>query len=560
MSGIVAMCSRSQNRVNGLSEFATIIILVLLAAATAWAQSSLQAGASIIEGTVHNSAGQPVADAAVSLQEKSQNHPLDTKTDANGKFSFSLHQEGTFTVTAGKSGFRKCVTDPLSLSSGQKKLLDLVLENATPMPSSEGAMEFDDKPNFTVAGVTDWSGAGGHGSDTSLRASEAFARDTLALKSPGSDNSSHSAPASKPASNTLETESKLRAAVAATPDNFEANHQLGAFYLHSGKPSDAIAPLKAAYQINSSNIANAYDLARAYRANGDLTLSRDLVNKLLSATDTNADLHRLKGDLDERSGDPLNAVREYERAATLDPSEMNYFEWGSELLLHRAVAPSVIVFKKGSLAHPDSPRMRLGLGAAFYAAGSYDDASRELCHASDMIPQDVTPYLFLGKMDVTSPAPFPCIAERLARFLKNQPDNPLANYHFAMSIAKKNRESKNASDFAQAQSLLERSVSLDPKLGEAYLQLGILYTEQGNSDMAIAAYTKATEATPSLSEPHYRLSQLYKRNGDKAKADREIQLYKQADKAETEAAERQRREIQQFLVTSKDQPATSAPH
>ena len=50
-----------------------------------------------------------------------------------------------------------------------------------------------------------------------------------------------------------------------------------------------------------------------------------------------ADAHRLAGELDEKLGDPLAAVQEYERAARLDPSEQNYFAWGSELLLHRAV-------------------------------------------------------------------------------------------------------------------------------------------------------------------------------------------------------------------------------
>ena len=43
-------------------------------------------------------------------------------------------------------------------------------------------MEFADKPNFTVAGVTDWTAVGGHGSDATLRTSEALARETTTLK------------------------------------------------------------------------------------------------------------------------------------------------------------------------------------------------------------------------------------------------------------------------------------------------------------------------------------------------------------------------------------------
>ena len=42
-------------------------------------------------------------------------------------------------------------------------------------------MEFADRPNFSVAGVTDWTAVGGHGSDASLRTSEDLARETQTL-------------------------------------------------------------------------------------------------------------------------------------------------------------------------------------------------------------------------------------------------------------------------------------------------------------------------------------------------------------------------------------------
>lgn len=503
------------------------------------------------------------------LEEKNTAHRLETKTDAEGKFSFTVRHAGMYAATVEKEGFGKCVTEPMPLLSvGQKKQIELRLQSATPaQPSSSsaatssGAMEFKDEPSFTVAGVTDWSGAGGHGSDTSLRTSEALARETLALKSSGSDESSHGAAAGAATGReSLEEENKLRAAVARTPDSFEANHQLGEFYLRSGKNREAVASLKAAYQINGEDVANAYDLALAYRANGGIATAHDLAVKILAKAEGDAGVHGLLGDLDERMGDPLGAVREYERAATLDPSEPNYFEWGTELLLHRAVRPAVIVFKKGSLAHPNSARMLVGLGAAFYADGSYDEAAGQLCHASDLKSEEAAPYLFLGKMEVTSPTSFPCGEQKLARFVQNQPGNALANYYFAMAVLKRDRESKSSADSQQAEALLNKSVAIDPKLGEAYLQLGILYAAQGGSEQAIAAFKKAIEVTPGLGEAHYRLSQLYKRSGEKAKSEQEIQLYKQVEKSEADEVERQRREVQQFLIILKDQPAVSAPH
>ena len=502
------------------------------------------------------------------LGEKGGTRKLKTKTDAGGKFILTVRHEGTYTVTVEKAGFAKCVTDLMPLSAGQKKQLDLRLQTTTPaQPSSSsatassGAMEFKDEPSFTVAGVTDWSGAGGHGSDTSLRTSEALARDTLALKSGGPDRPSRDAARGNvEGPESRELENKLRAAVARTPDSFEANHQLGEFYLRAGKYREAIASLKAAYQINAENVANAYDLALAYRGNGDVVHAHDLVVEILANAEGDAGLHALLGDLDERLGDPFGAVREYERAATRDPSEPNYFEWGSELLLHRAVRPAVIVFKKGSVAYPNSARMLMGLGAALYADGSYDEAAGQLCHASDLKPEEATPYLFLGKMEVTLPTVFSCSEQKLARFLQNQPGNALANYYYAMVVLKRGRESKSSADSQQAETLLKKSAAIDPKLGEAFLQLGILYAAQGASDQAVAAYQKAIEVAPGLGEAHYRLSQLYKRAGEKVRSEREIQLYKQVEKNEADEVERQRREVQQFLIILKDQPAVSTPH
>lgn len=561
-----------QSRVNRyfLSHLLLAASLACLAAAAAVAQtpSPSQLDAITVEGTVRNSVGEPVMGASVVLEEKSGGRRLETRTDAEGKFSLTVRHAGMYTATVEKTGSSKCVTDPMPLLSvGQKEQLELRLQPSTPaQPSSSasassGSMEFKDEPSFTVAGVTDWSGAGGHGSDTSLRTSETLARETLALKSGRPDQPSRDAARSDAVDlETTKLENKLRAAVARTPSSFEANRQLGEFCLLSGKYREAISSLKAAYQIDSGNVANAYDLALAYRDNGDVALAHDLAVKILAIAEGNAGVHALLGDLDERLGDPLGAVREYERAATLEPSERNYFAWGSELLLHRAVRPAVIVFTKGSVAHPNSARMLVGLGAALYADGSYEEAAEQLCRATDLKPEFTTAYLFLGKMEVTLPTAFSCSEQKLASYVQFRPENALANYYYAMAVLKRGRESKSSADSQQAETLLKKSVAIDPKLGEAYLQLGILYAAQGSSEQAIAAFNKAVEVTPGLGEAHYRLSQLYKRAGDKARSDQEIQLYKQVEKNEAEEVERQRREIQQFLIILKDQPAVSAPH
>ena len=127
-------------------------------------------------------------------------------------------------------------------------------------------------------------------------------------------------------------------------------------------------------------------------------------------------------------------TQEYQRAAELDSTETNVFDWGTELLQHGAPQPAVQVFSKGKDLFPHSVRILIGLGIALYAGGSYDQAVERLCQASDMDPVDPTPYLFLGKLQSADQNWSSLIAERLARFATLQPDNALANYYYAVSL------------------------------------------------------------------------------------------------------------------------------
>ena len=180
----------------------------------------------------------------------------------------------------------------------------------------------------------------------------------------------------------------------------------------------------------------------------------------------------MRGDIAEKSGDSLKAVREYQKAAELDPSEANFFDWGAELLLHRAAEPAIEVFSKGNRLFPHSARMLVALGVAWYSNGSYDQAAQRLCEASDLNPADPQPYLFLGKIQSVETNQSECPVERLKRFVKLQPENALANYYYGVNLWKRRKGPDDAESVAQAEAHLRRAVQLDPKLGVGYLQLG----------------------------------------------------------------------------------------
>jgi tetratricopeptide (TPR) repeat protein len=513
-------------RVLAATAAALFLMFALPIAGATLADKSIQDAAAksiTVNGVVHNPGGEPISAADVYLDDEKGIARSHTKSADDGAFKLTIDRGGTYTVRAEKSGWSGDQSDPIELPRDANKRIELVMENSrNPRARSEhsntaapaagkstttangaggtnaSGIEFSDEPNFTVAGVTDRSNLGLHGSDTTARTSDALARETAHLKGEGAETTEH---------------------------------------------SDAAAMQR-------------YQSAITLESKGDLSAARDLIQKALATSD-DAEGHHLLGDLDEKMNDPLGAVREYERAARMYPSEQNYFDWGSELLLHKAAQPAVEVFTKGASLYPQSARMLAGLGAAQYGVRSYEDAARSLCKASDLKPNESGPYLFLGQMEKTVNAPLPCAEEKLALFAEQQPANAAANYYYAISLLKRDKERRAGGDPRAAQTLLEKSVRLDPKYGAAYLELGAIAFQRGDFAQAIKDYQQAIAVSPQLSEAHYRLSLAYKRSGDAAAAKREMETYQSAEKAETAQAEEQNRDLKQFLVILKSQPAAA---
>ena len=443
-----------------------------------------------VEGTVRGTDGKLKAGVKVVLEDKEGTKVAETVTGEGGKFVCDGLKPGVHTVRASAEGWKEGKSKPLVVMAGERKHVDLVLEakggggTAGNKQGEVGAIEFDDKPSFTVAGVTEWNNAGTHGSDVPTRTSEKLAKEAQALEG-----------SSGPPAHSPETEKELR---------------------------------------------ETREMAKASLARADL-----------------ASTHRKLGELDEKLGDPLEAEREFERAARMEPSEENYFAWGTELLLHRADEPAAEVFLRGANAHKDSARMLEGLGAALFAEGKVEEAARKLCEAADLKPKDETAYLFLGRIQKSAVKPLPCAEEKLARFAREQPESAMANYYYGLTLWRRERASGDSAATADAEAHLARATKLDAKFGEASLQLGILHAENGKLEQAIADFQNAVAASPELAEAHYRLGLAYRRTKQEAKAEEEFRVYEKIQKEETASREKERKELRQFLIILKGQPAVN---
>jgi tetratricopeptide (TPR) repeat protein len=453
--------------------FGIYVALTVMGVLPAYSQNKNNEKSAVVTGRVCDSENRAIENATVSLESDDHTHTFTFQSDSQGRYRFAEVPIGSYGLRANKSGYGIANGGPFILHAAESKSIELRLLTEAAIASGEdnpAAVTFSDEIHFNVAGVSDPSNLGGHGSDTVLRTKETLAKETASL-------------------------------------NRDA----------------AVQPKK----------------------NSD--------------TEDVANTHARLAEAAESDGRPLDAVREYQRAADLQPNEAHLFGWGADLLLHRAIEPAIEVFTKGHKLYPDSVRMLLGLSVATYDQGAMEQGKKLLLEACDLNPADPTAYLFLGTILQTEKIEPPGWADKFKRFAELHPENALAHYYYAVALSKYETAPKSSTSI---ESELKRAVEIDPQLGEAYTQLGILCVQREDYSGAISFFQKAIQTTPLADEAHYRLAQVYRQRGETEKASKEIELFKQISEQKKSDADRERHKIQQFVYTlrSASPSPSTQPH
>ena len=224
--------------------------------------------------------------------------------------------------------------------------------------------------------------------------------------------------------------------------------------------------------------------------------SETILRASLESDPKNSALHHSLANAEEQSGKPLDAVHEYQRAAELDPSETNLFDWATELLLHDAPQAASEVFKNGTALYPRSSRMLLGAAVTAYTQSEYASAATLFFKATDVQPSAPDPYLFLANVQAPEITQTGDYLQRMTRFVQLCPDNAQANLFYATALRNSRNKSNDPAMEARVQAALEKAVQLDPNLAPAYFQLGNLYTENQNFRQRSERVRKAITADP----------------------------------------------------------------
>ena len=502
-----------------------VVLLGWLLALLLGAGSLLAGENGRVTGTVAGPSNVPIPGARVTLAAADGSRQT-VRADQHGHYSFPSVEPATYTLSVEAAGYQPVTRADVRVSGGTSRTVDFLLTatglrrpNQAPSVSQEPSY-YDDTP-LKASGVKSSTDAAGY-------SSQAQSPQRLLTEDEGlTGNEPRPREPSRP--NAPEVERGLREALRADPESPQKNHQLGEYYLSIGNLRGGIPYLEKGQELNPGDCPNGYDLARAYLETRSLVKAQLLLQDLIHRKDT-AEFHNLLGQVEEALGNPGSAVSEFQLAAKMDSSEKNILDLGNELLLHDSIESAIEVFKRGVALYPNSLRMYIGLGIAFYSHNSFDAAIEALCHASDLNRSDPRPYLLLGKMFNVTQGNADVVARYMQRFMETNPNNALAYYYGALSLWKGSRSGEQGVDMARVEALFRKSLALDPQWEGGHLQLGVLYQDQHREQEAISEFQTAIRSNPDDPDAHYRLAQAYLRTGDQERGQEELQIYEKLRK------------------------------
>jgi tetratricopeptide (TPR) repeat protein len=267
-----------------------------------------------------------------------------------------------------------------------------------------------------------------------------------------------------------------------------------------------------------------YNLALAYVRTGQNDLAAQGLRSLPGSA-RQAEGLNLLGQVEEKRNRPQEALEAFSRAATLEPlNEQFRFDYANQLLQQELVKNAMEAFQQGCLDFARSWKMRVGLGAAHYLSGKYEESAQSLLQAIEIMPDASVAFFLLGKVYPLVTDSQETIRKAFDRYLE-QPRKDAWAYFHSGNILFLQMQSQPASDFEPVIRLLRRALELSPRFAEASLQLGLVLQTQGKLEESIRLFEQAVASAPDMPSAHYRLAQAYQRSGSREKAQAEFTAY-----------------------------------
>jgi len=204
------------------------------------------------------------------------------------------------------------------------------------------------------------------------------------------------------------------------------------------------------------------------------------------------------------------ALTRYKQLADLRPYDEETLSITSQAMLRMARFTEAVPFLESAVRKFDrSPQMQLSLGVAYYGQRRFLDAGRAFLKTIDLDPSIEQPYAFLARIvDQLEPL-WPEISVRFTEWQARESKSHLPPFVLARF--------QSATGTAN-ETLLRESIRRNAKFWESHFELGSLLESRRDFAAAAAEFEQCVQLSPAQAEVYYRLSRIYTRLNQPAKA------------------------------------------
>lgn len=296
----------------------------------------------------------------------------------------------------------------------------------------------------------------------------------------------------------------------------ESELQIGTKLTRQGLFTQAIPHLLSARGSVGNTYAANFNLALCYVGARQYKAAIEILEPLRKEH-ANADVENLLAQAYVGDGREQDALEALKRAATLKPDNEKVYLFVADACMDSMNHPLGLKVVDLGLSHvPASGKLHYQRALFLSLLDDFDDAKEDFAAAARLTPDSEISYLASAQQELFAGNPGDA-AKAARQGVGKGFDNPALLTVLAEALIRAGARPGDA-EFSEAQTSLEKALSLRPQDANTQLQLGKVYLIANRVSDAIARIEAARELAPTSESVYSSLARAYQRHGDVQKA------------------------------------------
>ena len=303
---------------------------------------------------------------------------------------------------------------------------------------------------------------------------------------------------------------------------------------------EAVPFFQSSISNNSDFYDAAFDLAICYVETKQYSRAIDALNRLVDHGYKTAELYNLLSESyegDQQTQQAIDALRE---AVQLSPQDENsYVALTALCTKYEAYDLALEIIQTGLNYQPQSHRLTWQRGVVHLMQEKYDLAEQDFQLASQLSPQQNLSDIALG-VNYMAKGDYEKAVEVLRQRTKEKPADATLHYFLGVDLLRLGAEPGTAA-LVEAQTEMEKSVELDPRVVAPRVELGKIYLRENRVAEAIRSLEAAHVLDPNDRSACAQLAVAYRRQGKPELAAPLLEALKRLNDEERQRPQHERR-------------------